>query len=239
MLGIIAASEVLGGGGASYADEVLADTPLAYWRLGDSSGTTCADSSGYARDMTYSGSPTLGVAGALVDDVDTAVTFDGTNDMASIADAAWMDASSITCEAWIKTSVTTGNHAILFRDDQGINGGGRRSFQFLQATDKLRFVGLTMGVSADSTVVIADGAWHHVAATVDGSNIRLYVDGELDTTTAMGAGIASSSEPMYIGFSGGYFGINNWYFDGQIDEVAYYGTALSGERIAAHHAAGI
>ena len=38
-----------GAGGTSYSQEVLADSPLAYWRLGEASGTTAADASGNNR----------------------------------------------------------------------------------------------------------------------------------------------------------------------------------------------
>ena len=74
----------------TYASEVLADTPLAYYRLGEASGTTLVDSSGNARDGTYAGSPTLGAASLLVSDPsNTAVSFDGVNDIATVASATW------------------------------------------------------------------------------------------------------------------------------------------------------
>jgi hypothetical protein len=58
----------------SYESEVLADAPLIYWRLGDSSGTTAVDDSGNGIDGTYYNSPTLGVSGLIVD-ADSAVNF--------------------------------------------------------------------------------------------------------------------------------------------------------------------
>src|SRR5262249_18708605 len=33
-------------GGCTYANEVLADSPISYWRLGETSGTTAADQKG-------------------------------------------------------------------------------------------------------------------------------------------------------------------------------------------------
>lgn len=63
--------------GGSYASEALADDPLAYWRLGEASGTSMLDSSGNGFDGAYvGGTPTLGVPG-LVEDSDTAATFTG------------------------------------------------------------------------------------------------------------------------------------------------------------------
>src|SRR4051812_8284116 len=106
----------------SYSSEVLADSPLAYWRLGDASGTTMVDSSGNARDGAYTGSPTLGTTSLLLSDADTAVTLNGSTQYASVADAAWMDASSFTVEALIKPSAVSGNKAVIGRDG---NSGSR------------------------------------------------------------------------------------------------------------------
>src|SRR5262249_56626181 len=56
----------------SYDQAVLADSPAAYWRLGESSGSSVADSSGDANGGSYSGGVTLGAA-AWVTPPDTAV----------------------------------------------------------------------------------------------------------------------------------------------------------------------
>ena len=63
----------------SYATSVRSDNPLAYWRLGETSGTTAADDL-TAHPATYGGSPTLGGTGALVADTNKAPTLDGVND---------------------------------------------------------------------------------------------------------------------------------------------------------------
>ncbi|HEX5923488.1 MAG TPA: hypothetical protein VFY45_06625, partial [Baekduia sp.] len=65
----------------SYATSVRSDTPLAYWRLGESSGTTAADDL-TAHPATYTGSPTLGGTGALIADSNKAPTLDGVDDRA-------------------------------------------------------------------------------------------------------------------------------------------------------------
>ena len=38
---------------ATYASTVLADSPVAYWRLSETSGTSAADSSGNSHGGTY------------------------------------------------------------------------------------------------------------------------------------------------------------------------------------------
>jgi RHS repeat-associated protein len=56
-----------GESGSGYASAVLADAPYAYYRLGEATGTSAADSSGNARTGTYS-AVTLGALGALTVD---------------------------------------------------------------------------------------------------------------------------------------------------------------------------
>jgi len=58
----------------AYADVVQALSPVGYWRLGESSGTTATDSSGNGYDGAYVSGFTLGVTGLLTGDADTALT---------------------------------------------------------------------------------------------------------------------------------------------------------------------
>ena len=210
----------------TYYDEVMNDNPLAYWRLGESSGTTAEDSSGSNYDGTYYGSYALGEAGG-VGDSDTAVLFDKYGGAGygrvTIPDAAWMDQSSFTVEALFKTT-TSGQ--VLYRDD----GSSNRCFQ-------LRVYGSTVGfIVWDSSATITlleggssanDGNWHHLAATVNGATARLYLDGTEVDSASQGGG-RSVAESLNI--SNG----NIEAMDGWIDEAAFYSTALTATRIGAH-----
>src|SRR2546429_2006240 len=50
---------------STYPSVILGDSPSAYYRLGEASGTTAFDSSGHNQHGTYLGGPTLGQPGAL------------------------------------------------------------------------------------------------------------------------------------------------------------------------------
>ena len=76
----------------AYADVVNSLNPVAYWRLGESSGTVAVDETGNYNG-TYVGSPTLGVDGLLLGDTNTAVSFDGVDQEftnSSVIPARWM-----------------------------------------------------------------------------------------------------------------------------------------------------
>ena len=217
-----------GGGGSSYSSAVLTDTPAAYWRLGDASGTTMADSSGNSRSGTYVGSPTLGVAGLVSGDTDTAVTFNGSTQYATVPNGSWMNTSTaLTCEAIVKTS-NTGTISIIDRDNT------TRHFQFRMNSGKLEFIVLFGGINTlTGATTISNGVKHHVAATYDGTTMRIYVDGASDGTLARSGVIGSSTDGLTVAANtGGAF----QRFNGTLDECAYYTTVLSSTRIAAHAA---
>src|SRR2546430_6231874 len=56
----------------SYRASVLADHPVAYWRLDEETGTVMVDASRNGNDGAYAGAVTLGQPGALASDGDTA-----------------------------------------------------------------------------------------------------------------------------------------------------------------------
>ena len=224
----------------AYAAAVLADSPLAYYRLGDTSGTTMTDSSGNIRNGTYANSPTLGVSGATSDG-DKAVAFNGTSQYASTASASWVPtySASWTFECWAKFT-STGFACIL-------------SVRLVSATNTDVTLNLTIGRTAGrigaetwdwqntasraiSDVNNNDGNWHHVAVTFDKPTniLKLYIDGTLRDTKTQGTTGTGGNRFVTIAANNG--GALQW-FPGSVDEVAVYGTALSSTQVAAHYAA--
>src|SRR6185295_442818 len=89
-------------------DMVLSDSPVSYWRLGEASGSTAADERG-ANGGTYVGSPTLGAAGALAGDPNTAVVVNGSSQYVNVPDAATLSPEAgatgkLSLEAWVKVA---------------------------------------------------------------------------------------------------------------------------------------
>ncbi|HEY1119879.1 MAG TPA: LamG-like jellyroll fold domain-containing protein [Acidimicrobiales bacterium] len=218
----------------TYASEVLADSPVGYWKLDETSGTTAADSSGNGRDGTYNGSPSLasralnGVLGAVSD-------FDGTNDYVDLP--AMPTAAARTIEAWAVFDALTAYAAIVGEGysgsspdvELGIGCGLSNGSTNLEGAEFSGSWGGASG-SAPSTATL-----HHVVATHDGSTVRLYLDG---TEVASGSKARiNGSEHWLIGAKLDY-PTSGPYFNGAIGHVAIYSTALSSTRVAAHYTAG-
>jgi len=84
-----------------------------------------------------------------------------------------------------------------------------------------------LGLSYPSTT------YHHVAAVFDRGEIRWYLDGEHISTRTIDAErvVHDGRSPTYVGReSSGAGGLNH--FNGDIDEVRYYETALSDDEIS-------
>lgn len=67
--------------GSAYANTVLADSPIAYWRLGETSGTTASDATGHGWNGTINPPVTLGQPGAITGDTDPAMGFAGSGNI--------------------------------------------------------------------------------------------------------------------------------------------------------------
>src|SRR5262249_1634547 len=101
--------------GDQYRCAVLDKKPAGYWRLGEQAGPAAADASGFGADGVYRGNPAFGQSGALLNDRDTAVGFNGplSMDYVEIPDpgtGAFSQSSSgsgLTVEAWMRPDVLT------------------------------------------------------------------------------------------------------------------------------------
>ena len=86
-------------------------------------------------------------------------------------------------------------------------------------------------VKQTAKTAIADTtAWHHVAVTKSGSDVHLYLDGQDVTKTVTNLTVVNAPAALTIAAGASRF-------NGGIDEVSLYPTALSASAIAAHFAA--
>lgn len=218
---------------SGYAAAVLADSPLAYYRLGETSGSAMLDSSGNARDGTYGASAALGATG-LVGDSDKAIDALGTGIAGTVPSATWMNLTAFTVEVVFVGDVVDGYSVIASR----WNGSSQFAMMFLIRPDAgvLKFYRASGGsyINVGSLPLVAGTRYHVVATYTDvGNDMRLYVNGALQASGSSGGANNQPTEPLTIGAHGGAGDP----FDGRIDEFAFYGTALSAARVAAHHAA--
>jgi hypothetical protein len=141
--------------------------------------------------------------------IDGSLNFDGSNDGLDIA--SFSIGANFTYEAWVNAAIVTGGNG--FRDIMtnynynrwlglGTNGGSSGIIDFYDGTDS--YFGTALSTNT----------WYHIVATYDGTNLRVYRNGNLLGTLAKSYSAQNST--FHIGYSKS---ISAEYFNGMIDEV--------------------
>jgi hypothetical protein len=223
----------------SYKDLILSDKPAGYWRLGETSGTTAADLSAFRFNGTYSGGYTLAEPGAISNDSDNSVHFNGTTSAISAGSGSYLN--QMTLEAWIKFDVApvAGNHTIIGRMEASPY---RHNYSFMIQNNYLHF-GYYNGtiypaVNGTKTDWLAN-TWYHVAVVFDGTTSTFYVNGQVDPiSSGTLSGTPSSAGSCTLGI-GANVAETTSYFSGSIDEPAIYNYTLTSTQITEHYQTGL
>ena len=233
----------------SYPIAALADVPIAYYRLGESSGTVANDYWG-GQDGTYNG-VTLGQPGFSPLDPDTAAGFTGSGKyVGSINGIDFSGISSVfSLEAWVKgpasqVAGTDANATIIGKGHGGNGSGGLNGWQFVLdiSGGKYRFlVEPASGAASTATADVGpDDTWQHVVGVYDqaAGAMAIYVNGLPSGAGGIppATGPLATLIPVSIGAGqGGVSPVYDMYFVGTIDEVAIYDTALNPNQVHAHY----
>jgi Concanavalin A-like lectin/glucanases superfamily len=215
-----------------YAGLVRRDAPFGYWRLGDA-GTVAADEVGRS-DGIYGGGVSRGFARALAGDTNRATRFDGAGGKVTIKSPLQLDSGDFTLESWFKTRRATGNRTIWIQSGAV---GGTATAVFEVERGHLHFHARdTRGAVLDlgSGTTLSNGVWHHGSAVRQGNRWSLYLNGHRVASGTAKLGDVDAVDS--VSRIGGSFGAGH--FDGLLDEVAVYKSALGTSRIEAHHDAG-
>ena len=202
-----------------------ADPDLAaYWKFDEGSGTTAYDSSGNGNNGSFVGDPKW-VPGKL----GGALEFNGDDYLNCGNGPSLQIQDEITITFWFQVKAFSNNwEAFLAKSDSAYRAS--RSATTGNATH-MGASGSSVGGGNgwfDATVVITDGQWHHWAGVYDGTEARIYIDGELDTASPGTGQINLTSSDLYIGENSGATGR---FLHGLLDEVRIYSRALTDTEI--------
>jgi len=155
--------------------------------------------------------------------------FDGSSEFIEIAQASDLEPSNVTVSIWFKGSTQAANNTYLVSK---VANSGFQGYALYTggSTDKLVFFiynGSTWVLTPVAGSVM-DNNWHHAAATFDGTNLKLYVDGSLYSQTTSSSGITYNAGSLIIGAQTSSGNLN---FNGKLDHVAIFDYALSASQI--------
>jgi hypothetical protein len=233
---------------ADYASAVLANSPLGYWRLNETSQPPAADvannsgSLGAAATGYYVGAASHPVSGALKATTDAAASYDATAGTVTAAPylAALNPDGAFTVEAWLNPGADTTAAAPTCPLSSGQFASPRSGWLIYQVDTGWAFRMYNENGTAFSVNLVGGpapvvGTWSHVVAVYDGTTAYVYVNG---------VQAASDTPTGYVPSAGGSFYIGgradaSFWWNGQADEVAVYDTALSASVISSHYQNGI
>ncbi len=190
---------------------------VAAYGFNEGTGTTAGDISGNGNNGTIDGATwtTSGKYGG-------ALVFNGTSALVTITDSASLDLTTgMTIEAWMNPSVMSN-----IWEDVIYKGNDNYFLEGTSDNGGVPVMGGTFGSSdagLNGTGALPANTWTHLAATYDGTTMRLYVNGVQVASRAQTGAIATSTNPLQIGGDSLY----GQFFKGTIDEVRIYNVALT------------
>jgi RHS repeat-associated protein len=220
--------------------------------------STIADSSGNGHSGNWSGAVGFGAPGLVSGNSDTAMSFGGAGYVTSSTLTPLQGDNSRSVEMWFQTTAP-GPQYLFSSGLSGLNAQNARDFGitltsqgFVNGNPPVNTPGIYLGLFFDDVYLpglnLADGHPHHVVATLSGTTVWFYVDGNTPSgfvTSGTGwSGLTAqpftlpitpntAGNPVLIGQSNG-----SAFTRGAIGEVAVYPTVLSATRVQAHFTAG-
>jgi hypothetical protein len=199
---------------------------VAAYGFEEGSGTTAADSSGGGLTGTLNGA-TWASAGKY----GKALSFNGTSNWVTVADSAALHlTTAMTLEAWVYPTATSTDWTAAVIKERGTTGLAYALYVTDGAAKPPAGYIDKSGTdyNATGTSVLPLNSWSYLAATYNGSAVRLYLNGTQVASRSVSGTMASSTSPLRIG------GDSVWgeYFKGLIDEVRVYNTAQTAAQIA-------
>ncbi|MFC4112797.1 LamG-like jellyroll fold domain-containing protein [Nonomuraea zeae] len=205
---------------ATYQQAPAPDGLVAAYGMDAGTGTAVADASGQGNNGTAA-STTWSLTGKY----GQALSFNGTSSWVTVPDASTLDLTGgMTLEAWVRPASVSGWRTVLMKEfgadlAYAVMGSG--------SSGPAAFIHTSSGANAPAPSNLPLNSWSHVAATYDGSTLRLYVNGVQVATNPTVGNLRVGTGPLRIGGNSG----SGEYFSGLIDEVRVYNKALTAAQI--------
>ena len=214
------------------------DNLLGYWNFDDDYGTTVNDLTPNNNDGTR---PTGTYYASMKHQAPTrlphlgrALDFDGSTSYAEVTYDATLNPTTVfTVGGWVRVDggLATTRSVVTSRHDAPFSGymlyaGANNLWQFAVGDGVGGYTTLDAngnGVDSDGSVQL--NQWTHVAGVYDGTNMTLYINGEIAGVMASNFA-ANASQPLRIGAGLTESASPGYFFDGAIDQVSVWNTAL-------------
>jgi LruC domain-containing protein len=187
---------------------------LSYWPLDDNSGLVATDVMGNSNGVVSSASWATGAKKSCLD-------FNGTSSNVNLPNVTVLNPStSITMMAWVKTRESK-SAKIFEKGDWDGHGLGQDKWNGWQGSIRTQD-GINHTIAWNGGVPVLN-VWYHLAMTYDGETLKLYVNGQLKNSVGVTGKLNVNARNLSIGSDNA----SQKFFNGMIDDVKIFGTALS------------
>ncbi len=187
---------------------------ISWWKLNENQGINAADQTGTNNGSITGATWAQGISGSCL-------SFNGTTGLVSIPNHPSLNFSqSLTMMAWVKTRENKTTKIVQNGDWDG-HGLGQGKWDGWNAHIRTND-NITHSVHWLGGLPVM-GEWYHLAMTYDGSVLKLYVNGQLRNSKTINKQLNINGRTASIGSDNGA----QKHFNGEIDEVKMFGTALS------------
>jgi prepilin-type N-terminal cleavage/methylation domain-containing protein len=228
--------------GKAYAQQVhalLGHEAAGIWDFDEGAQDTCPGSKDVCDSSGYNNHGVISGASYISSDIDKyALSFNGTN-YVKIDGIVVTNPSSLTISSWFKKQGAGDNYECVLHQSSDTSIGNSSYWMGVDLDDYLTAtIGARTGVgwSAGQTGIKAVlGEWNHLIATWDGSVVRVYINGEYIKQYFL-ATYSNLTTPTRIGASSDGA---NYRFNGIVDEVRIYRSALPATEIQKSYVQGL
>jgi hypothetical protein len=143
--------------------------------------------------------------------------FDGRNDYGQCS-AILGGLSNASLMAWIDLNPAFSSEGVIVGQDK---------FQ-IRITSAKKLEAVVNGTTLTCNTVLNVSQWYNVGATYDGSNLKLYLNGNLVISQAASGAIAADASPLTLGRNPI---ANTKFFNGKMDEVRVFNSSLTASQL--------
>jgi len=168
------------------------------------------------------------------------LNLNGSNEYATFPDTSNFEPSTWSIQAWIDPSAvpTNNNNDYFIHKNKTYRIGLQYTASGVEIEGSLRWSGSYYHVNSgdDNFYVTTGGGWYHVIMTFDGTNLKLYANGDIKDTNSNSN--YSTTDQTGVFTIGRRNDTSSLYYNGKIDEVILWNTALSANAVTALYNSG-
>ncbi len=173
------------------------------------------------------------------------LSLNGISDYVDVKDTAMLSPeTALTLSLWLLTDAHHGSSGVIGRWNNfgGTVATGREQFS-IDVSDTNKGLNFNVKTKDNFTVHAAEGdsivynnnRWNHFVGVFDGATARLYVNGKMVSSKRTSGTIPVYKQDLEIGRIAGGMPTcsSNWYYKGKVDDIGFWGRALSEREIMA------